>query len=189
MPVDPSALVEAVIDGLSKIPSGIFAALLLGGPTVVWLILRFANPRDARSRYGSVAADLHWICPECKSLNEDRSARCYRCFLAREEAVLPLIAGIPGAGTPGVGIPVGPGLPVGSHSADWLDEDVDDELDEFDGVAEADETDGVIEPADEELAPVMAVPTPVAPIFEPLALEPRVKPARKARSPRQSRRG
>ncbi|HET9520109.1 MAG TPA: hypothetical protein VFO73_03595 [Candidatus Limnocylindrales bacterium] len=189
MPVDPSALVEAVIDVLSRIPSGIVVALLLGGPTAIWLILRLLNPRDARSRYGSVASDPHWICTECRSLNENRNDRCYRCLMARTDAVLPLLAGTPPADTIGVGIPVGPGLPVGSRAADWLAEEVEEDLDGIDGFDEADGAEGVSEPAHEEHAPVMAVPTPATPIFEPLALEPRVKPARKARSPRASRRG
>jgi hypothetical protein len=187
MPVDPSALVEAVIDGLSKIPSGIFAALLLGGPTVVWLILRFANPRDARSRYGSVSADLHWICPECRSLNEDRNARCYRCFLMRADAVLPLLAAAGAADPAGVGIAVGPGLPAGAQATNWLDEDVVEELEPADDeFAPADVPEPVAEPVP-VLAAAVATPE-VAPIFEPLVLEPRVKAARRTSSSRSTRR-
>jgi hypothetical protein len=46
MPVDPSVLFNDILDGLSKIPPGLFAAIILGGPTAIWLILRFSNPPD-----------------------------------------------------------------------------------------------------------------------------------------------
>lgn len=191
MPIDPSAIIEAVGNGLSKIPTGLFAAVLLAGPTVIWLIVRFANPRDARSRHGAVAADLHWICQECRSLNDDRYLRCYSCFLARADAVMPLLATTGTADGTGMGIAVGPGLPAQPQPADWLEEDDADELDpageEFDAAGEE------FDAADEELEPVL-VPALVvaakeaAPVFEPLILEPRVKVARRPSSSRSARR-
>jgi hypothetical protein len=50
MPVDPSVLFNDILDGLSKIPLGLFAAIILGGPTAIWLIVRFSNPPDEASR-------------------------------------------------------------------------------------------------------------------------------------------
>ncbi len=46
MPVDPNALFAAVMDGLSRVPSGIVVALLLGGPTAIYLILELGQPFD-----------------------------------------------------------------------------------------------------------------------------------------------
>jgi hypothetical protein len=192
MPIDPSAIIEAIGNGLSKIPSGIFAAVLLAGPTVVWLIVRFANPRDAKSRHGAVAADLHWVCQECRSLNDDRYLRCYSCFLARDDAVMPLLATTGTADGTGMGIAVGPGLPGRPQPADWLEEDDADELDpaaeEFDGADDEPEPalEPVLEPA---LVPARAAAAQEAtPVFEPLILEPRVKVARRPSSSRSARR-
>jgi glycine/D-amino acid oxidase-like deaminating enzyme len=194
MPIDPGAIIEAIGSGLSKIPSGIFAAVLLAGPTVVWLIVRFANPRDAKSRHGAVAADLHWVCQECRSLNDDRYLRCYSCFLARDDAVMPLLATAATADGAGMRVAVGPGMPGRPQPVHWLEEDDADELDpaaeEYDPAGEEfDAADEEVEPTLEPvLVPVLAAAPEAVPVFEPLILEPRVKVARRPSSSRSARR-
>ena len=179
MPVDPNALFEAVMSVLSRIPSGLLVALLLGGPTAIWLVLRLVRQREAPSRFASVASDLHWVCAECRSLNEARNDRCYRCQKARTDAVLPLLAGPSTADSPGVGLPVGPGIPAVPASANWLGLDAAD--DGSDAVDDA--PDPIAEPV-----PALAGPPPDArPLLEPLILEPRPKVARR-KSSRSARR-
>ena len=178
---------EAVVTASRRSRPAVVAALLLGGPTAVWLIMRFANPREARSRFGAVAADLHWICPECRSLNEDRTSRCYRCFLmARTDAVLPLLAGSRGRGADrrgdrrsARGCRSDRGRLTGSRrTSARMSTDPTRPSDEP-SLTTAEPRRELV-PADEGSPTAMAVPTPAAPIFEPLVLEPRVKVARQA---------
>ena len=118
MPVDPSALVNEILDGLAKIPPGLFAAILLGGPTAIWLALRFSNPPDDAPRPPEPAREeFLWVCISCRSLNQELRDSCYRCHRSRTDESEP---GVPdldrapapasGAGiAPGIGIAVGPG--------------------------------------------------------------------------------
>jgi hypothetical protein len=120
MPVDPSALINEILDGLSKIPPGLFAAILLGGPTAIWLVLRFSNPPDDAPRPPDpVREEFLWVCMSCRSLNQELRDSCYRCHRSRTDERDPGIpdldrapapASRPGfAPAPGIGIAVGPG--------------------------------------------------------------------------------
>jgi hypothetical protein len=129
MPVDPSAFVHAILDGLSKVPPGILAAILLGGPTAIWLTIRFGNPPDGRKHDAVAMDELLWVCTSCRSVNEDVRDRCYSCHRSRfgqEQAGVaapgstPLTAPRPWI-APGIGIAVGPGRPAQLQtSGSWL---------------------------------------------------------------------
>ncbi len=118
MPVDPSALVNEILAGLAKIPPGLFAAILLGGPTAIWLVLRFSNPPDDAPRPPEpVREEFLWVCISCRSLNQELRDNCYRCHRSRTDESEP---GIPDLGrlpapasraeiAPAIGIAVGPG--------------------------------------------------------------------------------
>ena len=118
MPVDPSALVNEILAGLAKIPPGLFAAILLGGPTAIWLVLRFSNPPDDAPRPPEpVREEFLWVCISCRSLNQELRDSCYRCHRSRTDESEP---GIPDLGrlpapasrteiAPAIGIAVGPG--------------------------------------------------------------------------------
>ena len=118
MPVDPSALVNEILAGLAKIPPGLLAAILLGGPTAIWLVLRFSNPPDNAPRPPEPVRDeFLWVCIACRSLNQELRDSCYRCHRARTDESepatpdldqLPALASSAGV-APGVGIAVGPG--------------------------------------------------------------------------------
>ena len=85
--------------------------VLLGGPTAAWLLYRFVvQPRS--SRYRGADPSSMWICASCRSVNDLRLARCYRCDAPQQdvEVIDPHPAG------PVRLTPVGPGLDLGGAS-------------------------------------------------------------------------
>jgi hypothetical protein len=146
MPVDPQGLLDAISNVVSQIPSGLLVAIFLGGPTAIWLIARFANPRDPAKRERTTSEDLLWVCASCRSINDDRAVRCYSCHRSRADETVP-----------GVGVAVGPGMPAAAQTGYW-----------WLGA----EATGASRPADTR--PDGAKPTVSAPTtaFEPLTFEP-----------------
>jgi hypothetical protein len=125
MLVDPNGLFDAILRGLERLPYALIAVVLLGGPTAVWLIARFISPPDAATPEYTGLEILLWVCPSCRSLNDDRLEACYACHRLRpaEDAGMFEPAH---RNAPGVGIPVGPGRP--SHqpiSPSWLGGDLE----------------------------------------------------------------
>jgi hypothetical protein len=129
MPVDPTALISAILDGLSKVPPGLFAAIILGGPTAIWLIVRFGHPEDGRKQDPSAMEEFLWVCVWCRSINEDMRDSCYSCRRSRSGQDVPGVSA-PGLApssaprtwiAPGVGVAVGPGRPAEAQgSGSWL---------------------------------------------------------------------
>ena len=162
MPIDLAGLYEALMSGLGTVPSALIAATLLAGPTAVWLIARFVNPPDLGTAEELALAELLWVCPHCKSINEDRIASCYRCHQRRADESIPLV--IETAFTrlgPGVGIAVGPGAPQIAPDRSWIEREV---------ARASDSVDRAVEPAEELSAAELASLT-----YEPVILEPRVR--------------
>jgi hypothetical protein len=125
VPVDPGGLFEALMNGLAQVPSALIAAALLAGPTAIWLIARFVNPPDLATRDELALEELLWVCPNCRSINEDRMASCYRCHGQRAAESIPLIIErAPTFAGPGVGIAVGPGTPAPEHEESWIEREV-----------------------------------------------------------------
>jgi hypothetical protein len=146
MPVDPQGLLDAISNVVSQIPSGLLVAIFLGGPTAIWLIARFANPRDPAKRERTTSEDLLWVCASCRSINDDRAVRCYSCHRSRADETVP-----------GVGVAVGPGMPAAAQTGYW-----------WLGA----EATGASRPADtrpDGAKPRVSAPTTA---FEPLAFEP-----------------
>jgi hypothetical protein len=172
MSVDPSALFEAVMSGLAQVPSAVIAAALIAGPTAIWIILRFLNPPDVAKRDDMGLEELLWVCPACRSINEDRLPSCYRCHRLRAGEHGPLVAepASTGAG-PGVGIAVGPGAPVLEPGESWIEVEVARASREVDGNG--------VGPEEEELAAEVA-----ALAYEPVILEPRVTASDRPAAPK-----
>ena len=102
--------IEALRLGIGEIPAALIAMVLLGGPTAAWLLYRFVvQPRS--SRYHGVDPSAMWICPSCRSVNDLRLARCYRCDAAQVDADVEVIDPQPAG--PVRLTPVGPGLDLG----------------------------------------------------------------------------
>jgi hypothetical protein len=144
MAFDPNGLIEAISSAISKFPPALLAAALLGGPTAIWFIVRFANPRDPGKPEPVSAQDLLWVCEACRSINADRFDRCYSCNRLRAADLIPVVSDTWGDDPAydwgeeepdgweeepeeweddalEVGIPVGPGLPAGlPAAASWL---------------------------------------------------------------------
>jgi hypothetical protein len=104
--------ITALRAGVGLVPPVLIAIVLLGGPTAAWLLYRFVvQPRTRRlSRLDAAAL---WVCPNCRSVNELRLSRCYRCDASRDEADLEVIDAHPTG--PIRLAPVGSGLDLGSR--------------------------------------------------------------------------
>jgi hypothetical protein len=177
MPVDPTALFNSILEGLAKVPPGLFAAVLLGGPTAIWLIVRFGHPPDGRKQQATATEEYLWVCVWCRSINEDTRGTCYSCHRSRLEQGEPGAAD-PGSTpltaprtwiAPGVGVAVGPGRPAEAQaSGSWLGAQrvgaarPDDEASDLGG-----------EPA--ELAEVDSPVAVASNVVEPVILEAKVK--------------
>ena len=163
VPVDPSGLLEAFMNGLAQVPSALIAAALLAGPTAIWLIARFVNPPDLATRDDMALEELLWVCSNCRSINEDRIASCYRCHRMRADESIPLvIETAPTWAGPGVGIAVGPGAPALAPGESWIKREVARASGEVDDNGMATDEDVLAA----ELASLA---------YEPVVLEPRVK--------------
>jgi hypothetical protein len=80
MPFDPQGAIENLERSIGVIPAAFLAIVFLAGPTLAWLLYRFVvQPRTRR--YTEQGVEFLWLCPACKSANEFRIGRCYRCGL------------------------------------------------------------------------------------------------------------
>jgi hypothetical protein len=96
--------------GIALVPPALIAMVLLGGPTAGWLLFRFVvQPRTARLRTFNRAT--LWVCPNCRSVNDLRLRRCYRCDAQPADEDLEVIEAHPSG--PRRLMPVGPGLDLG----------------------------------------------------------------------------
>ncbi len=84
--MDPIDATQSLLRSIGLIPAALLAIALLAGPTTIWLLYRFVvQPRTKRFPTGSGA--LLWACERCRSANEARISRCYRCGLRRADIV------------------------------------------------------------------------------------------------------
>ncbi len=116
--MDLSGIVESLQRGLTEIPPIAYALMLLGGPTAALIGYRLiVVARRATTSSGAEAAPF-WVCQSCRSVNELRLSRCYRCAVGRDstdeiEVILdqpsgrPIIAQVP-AGSPFAVLAVSP---------------------------------------------------------------------------------
>jgi hypothetical protein len=130
MPIDLPASLAAFGRGLELLPRIIIAPLLLGGPTLLWLLYRFlVRPGTVRQPHG-VPDLMVWVCDACASLTPIGQSVCYRCRAERPSTVIelmsvgdlretaPIVA--PPLRDPHAGVPVGPGRPAPARPAPSL---------------------------------------------------------------------
>jgi hypothetical protein len=119
MAFDPNALIEAISNGLPKVPSALIAAALLGGPTAIWIIVRFTRPPNV-PKVVEVPETLLWLCTSCRSMNEDRVSRCYRCHQPREADDIPVVVHVGREAASRIGIQVAHDITGRGPSTGWL---------------------------------------------------------------------
>ena len=120
MQVDLNGLMDAIVNGISRLPSALVAALLLAGPTAIWLIARFTNPPDS-GKPAEAGETLLWVCESCRSINDHVVDKCYRCHRPRGAESGAIVVEPGRIRVPGVGIAVGPGVPGSQPTASsWL---------------------------------------------------------------------
>jgi hypothetical protein len=107
--------IESFRTGIGLVPPAVIAMVLLGGPTAGWLLYRFVvQPRTARMR--AFARATLWVCPNCRSVNDLRLRRCYRCDAQPADEDLELVDAHPMG--PRRLTPVGPGSDMGGQGLD-----------------------------------------------------------------------
>jgi hypothetical protein len=103
--------IDALRAGIELVPPPLIAIVLLGGPTAVWILYHFVvQPRAARMHAFDRTA--FWVCANCRSVNDYRLLRCYRCEDEPVEEDLEVIEADPSGPWPLT--PVGPGLNLGA---------------------------------------------------------------------------
>jgi hypothetical protein len=112
--VDFEYWINALRVGLGLVPPALIAIVLLGGPTAGWLLYRFVvQPRTRR--LAGMDGSAMWVCPNCRSVNELRMRRCYRCDALPDEDEFEVIDAHPTG--PIRLTPVGRGLDLGGRAS------------------------------------------------------------------------
>jgi hypothetical protein len=81
MPIDFSSLVTSLQDGLREIPPVVIALALLAGPTAALIGYRLIGMARRTPTSPDTGVAPLWVCQGCRSVNELRLSRCYRCGL------------------------------------------------------------------------------------------------------------
>jgi hypothetical protein len=84
MPIDLSAISDALARGFGEIPPIAIALVLLAGPTAALIGYRLIGVARRMQTTPEVEAAPLWVCHDCRSVNEFRMSHCYRCGSARE---------------------------------------------------------------------------------------------------------
>jgi hypothetical protein len=106
-------MIDAMRAGIGLVPSVLIAIALLAGPTAGWLLYRYlVQPRNRRMR--GLDPSAMWVCPNCRSVNDLRLQRCYRCDSAPMDDDLELIDTKPEGPVPLTAF--GPGLNLGGQN-------------------------------------------------------------------------
>lgn len=81
---DFSSIGDALQRGFGELPPIAIALTLLAGPTLALVGYRLIGAaRRMRVTPEAEAAPM-WVCHDCRSVNQFRNTRCYRCGTARE---------------------------------------------------------------------------------------------------------
>lgn len=82
-------MIDTLRRGVAAVPSVLIAVVLLAGPTAALIGYRIMGyrmmvaARRAQSLNVAQAIPL-WVCHDCRSVNQLRAARCYRCGIDRD---------------------------------------------------------------------------------------------------------
>jgi hypothetical protein len=141
MPFDLTAIGDALQRGFGQVPPIAIALVLLAGPTTALIGYRLIRVARRMQAAPEVEAAPLWVCHDCRSVNEFRMSRCYRCGVERaaggdvevfvdRPAVRPTTFEVP-AGSPFAALGAtpdqrtehgqGPGIPVMADAAEASD--------------------------------------------------------------------
>jgi hypothetical protein len=72
---------------IGNVPLAALTIVLLAAPTVLYVIYRLSAPAASHGRSRSSATPLaQWVCPQCHSVNDLSTGRCYRCAFVVSES-------------------------------------------------------------------------------------------------------
>lgn len=86
MRIDLSSLIESLQSGLSSIPPVAIALVLLAGPTAALIVYRLISVTRRIPATPEAEIAPFWVCHDCRSVNQLRVSRCYRCGAERDAA-------------------------------------------------------------------------------------------------------
>jgi hypothetical protein len=86
MPIDLSVITDSLQRGFGQIPPIAIALVLLAGPTAALIGYRLIGVARRMQTSPEVEAAPLWVCHDCRSVNEFRVSRCYRCGTERDAA-------------------------------------------------------------------------------------------------------
>lgn len=84
MSIDLSSLAESLQRAFGEIPPIAIALALLAGPTAALVGYRLIGVARRVQTSSEVEAAPLWVCQDCRSVNELRLSRCYRCGVERD---------------------------------------------------------------------------------------------------------
>jgi hypothetical protein len=84
MSIDFSGLIESLQRGLADLPPAAIVLALLAGPTAAMIGYRIIGLARRASASGPLEAAPLWVCQACRSVNQLRLSRCYRCGVGRD---------------------------------------------------------------------------------------------------------
>lgn len=84
--MDLNSFAQALRAGLAQVPPVAIAVVLLAGPTVFLVAYRFVSVARRIQEPSGVELTRLWVCHSCRSVNELRQERCYRCGSGRSVA-------------------------------------------------------------------------------------------------------
>lgn len=83
--MDPSVFVDSLQRGLREVPPIAIALVLLAGPTAALIGYRWVGAGRRARKANEASAVPFWVCHDCRSVNELRTLRCYRCGVERDD--------------------------------------------------------------------------------------------------------
>ncbi|MBI3747652.1 MAG: hypothetical protein HY262_02220 [Chloroflexi bacterium] len=106
--MDPSAFVDSLQRGLREVPPIAIALVLLAGPTAALIGYRWVGAGRRGRKANEASAVPFWVCHDCRSVNELRASRCYRCGVERDDIeAVEVVVDQPAVRTVPVDLPAG----------------------------------------------------------------------------------
>lgn len=73
---------------IGNVPLAVLTIALLATPTILYLIYRLSVPVASHGRPRKSATPVaQWVCPQCHSVNDLSTGRCYRCAFVVDDTI------------------------------------------------------------------------------------------------------